>query len=99
MADSRFDEVEASRSKRAKTKMDPSSNPYLAHLYDGSDRNGYSSSMNGSALAGFKRHATTADQAHLAEDGPDNPFSGQPLSSQYFNILRTRRDLPVHKQR
>ena len=26
--------------------------------------------------------------AKKAEDGPNNPFSGKPLSSQYFNILR-----------
>lgn len=59
--------------------------------------------MNGrgnySALAGFPRHRTTAAMAKKAEDGPNNPFNGKPLSTQYFNILKTRRNLPVHAQR
>lgn len=59
--------------------------------------------MNGrstsSALANFPRHKTTTAMANRAEDGPNNPFNGKPLSAQYFNILRTRRNLPVHAQR
>ena len=95
-------------------KEDPKSNPYLAHMYeesaDDTSYNGYSNGygkttnrVNGvsnfSSLARFPRHKSTATMAKKAEDGPNNPFSGQPLSSQYFNILKTRRNLPVHAQR
>ena len=45
------------------------------------------------------RHATTAAMAQEAEAGPTNPYTGQPFSQQYFNILKTRRNLPVHQQR
>ncbi len=100
MADRRPEEQEMSASKRPKTErnMDPTVNPYLAHHYNGND-NGYTIQKNTSLLAHFKRHKTTADLAHAAEDGPNNPFNGAPLSSTYFSILKTRRDLPVHKQR
>ena len=54
---------------------------------------------NGSTFGDLRRHATTAAQAKAAEDGPNNPFTGKPLSQQYFRILKTRRDLPVHAQR
>ena len=105
------------RAKRQKTstaaEMDPKSNPYLAHMYEGAaEENGYANGygngasrnrMNGtqsnSAFAKFQRHSTTADMAKNLEDGPTNAFNGQPLSKQYFNILKTRRDLPVHAQR
>jgi len=104
MADRRPEEQEMSRAKRPKTSdHDPSTNPYLAHMYEDTYGNGYSSpSRNGNGQTGlshFKRHQTTALQAHTAEDGPKNPFNNSPLSQQYFNILKTRRDLPVHKQR
>lgn len=109
MADRRPEEQEMPRSKRPKTgDLDPTSNPYLAHMYSNDEEesyNGYShnGNSNGSSartgLSDFKRHATTAAQAHKAEDGPNNPFNNNPLSKQYFNILKTRRDLPVHKQR
>lgn len=96
-------------------ESDPKSNPYLAHMYEGEEvedkgyngySNGYGKAMNrtngvsdASTLARFPRHKTTAAMAKKAEDGPNNPFNGKPLSSQYFNILRTRRNLPVHQQR
>lgn len=111
MADRRPDEPDTSRAKRARIgDMDPSANPYLAHMYDVekselngtgySARNGSgNSSLTISPLSHLKRHQTTALQAHAAEDGPNNPFSNKPLSSNYFGILKTRRDLPVHKQR
>ncbi|KAK6599038.1 pre-mRNA splicing factor ATP-dependent RNA helicase prp43 [Botrytis cinerea] len=101
MADRRPEEVEMSRAKRARTDdMDPKTNPYLAHMYE-EESNGWGNGSNdaGSGLSNFKRHHTTAAQAHEAEDGPANPFNEKPLSKQYFNILKTRRDLPVHKQR
>lgn len=95
-----------------KKENDPKSNPYLAHMYEEEDSgyNGYSNGYgkganrtNGvsdaSSLARFPRHKTTAAMATKAEDGPNNPFSGQPLSKQYFNILKKRRELPVHQQR
>jgi len=99
----------------AKKENDPKSNPYLAHMYKEEDEeevgyNGYSNGYgkgtirtNGvsdsSTLARLPRHKTTATMATNAENGPNNPFSGQPLSKQYFNILKTRRNLPVHQQR
>ena len=52
-----------------------------------------------SRLQDFKRHMTTAKDARVMEDGPQNPFTGQALSQQYMNILKTRRGLPVHAQR
>lgn len=51
------------------------------------------------SMAGMPRHKTTAAMVRKAEDGPNNPFSGKPLSKQYFNILKARRGLPVHAQR
>lgn len=65
------------------------SNPYLSHWNDESS----------SDLQSFKRHATTAQQAQAAEDGPQNPFNGKPLSNKYMSILKVRRNLPVHQQR
>lgn len=53
----------------------------------------------GSAMANMPRHKTTADMARGAEDGPNNPYNGKPLSKKYFNILEQRRGLPVHAQR
>ena len=101
--------MEGGRNKRQKTspvETDPQANPYLAHMYDPNENsysNGSGNKMNGSSnrspLRGFVRHKTTVDQATKAENGPSNPFNGQPLSKQYFNILHTRRALPVHQQR
>lgn len=103
--------VEEPRFKRQKTNdMDPKANPYLAHMYEdsvesSSYRNGYEKQIrsNGTGkntvLTTFTRHATTAAMAKEAEDGPNNPFSGKPLSPQYISILKARRNLPVHAQR
>jgi len=114
MADRRPEAQEMSRAKRPKTEdLDPATNPYLAHMYEVQDNDSYSNGYNGyssqngnsngaltrTGLSDFKRHATTALQAHKAEDGPNNPLNNAPLSKQYFNILKTRRELPVHKQR
>lgn len=78
--------------------MDPRSNPYLAHMYE-NETNGVDGAGEGSALAGFQRHKTTAAMAKKAEDSSLNPFNGRQASSKYFSILKTRRDLPVHAQR
>jgi hypothetical protein len=101
MADRHPEDQEMSAAKRVKTEgnIDPTSNPYLAHHYNGNGHGYASAQRNTSLLAHFKRHNTTAEQAHVAEDGPNNPFNSVPLSSTYFSILKTRRDLPVHKQR
>ena len=82
--------VRLKRQKTSSNGTNPSDNPYLAHLYP---------SQNGSPLEGFRRHATTAAEATIAENGPYNPFTSEKLSSEYFTILKTRRDLPVHVQR
>ncbi len=100
-----------SRFKRQKMSDEDRANPYLAHMYEDEAQNGvdlshsksngraaYSNGTNG-ALSSLKRHATTAKQAKVAEDGPQNPFTGGTLSPRYFSILKTRRDLPVHAQR
>ena len=85
-----------------KKKIKAEDNPYLAHWNgNGNNSNG---AINGklpvgSALRHFQRRETTAKQAHDAEDGDNNPFTGEPHSQQYFAILKTRRNLPVHKQR
>ncbi|KAF3385110.1 Pre-mRNA-splicing factor ATP-dependent RNA helicase PRP43 [Penicillium rolfsii] len=95
MVDRRSDSEDGVRAKRQKTDaVDPENNPYLAHMYE--DTNGANKT---SALAKFKRHQTTAALAKKAEDGEINPFSGQPFSTKYFSILKSRRDLPVHAQR
>lgn len=93
-------------------ELDPKANPYLAHMYEDPPeeddyQNEYIKPMkrnNGvgggaSALSNFPRHATDAAMAKKVEDGPNNPFNGKPLSKQYFKILETRRNLPVHAQR
>lgn len=95
MVDRRSDPEDGARAKRQKMDAgDPKDNPYLAHMYE--DSNG---ADKGSPLAKLKRHQTTAATAKKAEDGDINPFSGNPFSSKYFSILKTRRDLPVHAQR
>jgi pre-mRNA-splicing factor ATP-dependent RNA helicase DHX15/PRP43 len=84
--------VRVKRQKTSNDTTDPRANPYLAHLYE-------NEKQAASAFSRFKRHATTAEDARAAEDGPNNPFTGKPLSNRYFSILETRRNLPVHAQR
>jgi pre-mRNA-splicing factor ATP-dependent RNA helicase DHX15/PRP43 len=102
--------VPAKRQKMSTEPTDPRSNPYLAHMYESPDTNGYSNGystpprkMNGALhegpLSQFQRHKTTSAQAKKVEDGQVNPFTGQPFSQRYISILKTRRDLPVHAQR
>ncbi|KAF1999526.1 pre-mRNA-splicing factor ATP-dependent RNA helicase PRP43 [Amniculicola lignicola CBS 123094] len=98
-----FDDDSSGRVKRVKIEqngtsdMDPKKNPYLAHQYN--DVSKYASNASGDPLANFKRHATTAKQAKIAEDGPKNAFTGTNLSPRYFSILKKRRELPVYEQR
>ncbi|OGM42204.1 pre-mRNA-splicing factor ATP-dependent RNA helicase PRP43 [Aspergillus bombycis] len=103
MVDHRSDSEEGSRAKRQKmdkTGTDPKDNPYLAHMYADTSSNGNEwVEDKDSPFAKVKRHQSTAAQAQKIEDGDINPFSGQPYSSKYFSILKTRRDLPVHAQR
>ena len=102
--------VPAKRQKMSSESTDPRSNPYLAHMYEATDTNGYGNGystpprrmngvVNGGPLSELQRHKTTAALAKKAEDGQVNPFTGEALSQRYFSILKTRRDLPVHAQR
>ncbi|KAI0479470.1 P-loop containing nucleoside triphosphate hydrolase protein [Xylariaceae sp. FL0804] len=95
-----------SYTKRIKTEAaedsKPTNNPYLAHWNtEPNGKNGFTdgASPAGSAFRDFKRRETTAQQAFAAESGDNNPFTGEPHSQQYFNILKARHNLPVHKQR
>ncbi|PNS18406.1 pre-mRNA-splicing factor ATP-dependent RNA helicase PRP43 [Sphaceloma murrayae] len=108
MADKRFRSEDVNPAKRQ--KMDPSDNPYLAHMREdaangygnesnGKSRGSYNGKAAGSAIPGMLRHQTTSKLAKVAEDGPANPFTGRQLSDRYFSILKTRRNLPVHQQR
>ncbi|ANB16038.1 DEAH-box ATP-dependent RNA helicase PRP43 [Sugiyamaella lignohabitans] len=73
------------------------SNPYLAHLEN--EKDSTVSNENATGISGIIRHESTAAQANKAEDGPLNPFNGKSLSQKYFDILKVRRNLPVHLQR
>lgn len=75
------------------------SNGYNNGYGHGEGRNKANGVSQSTGLAGFPRHSTTAAMAMKVEDGPNNPFTGKPLSKQFFNILKTRRGLPVHAQR
>ncbi|KAL2002397.1 hypothetical protein VTN02DRAFT_6863 [Thermoascus thermophilus] len=105
MVEKRIDTEAGSRVKRQKTEkaeIDPRDNPYLAHMFPeetASSQKWTDGAWEGSPFAKFKRHQTTAAMAREAEDGELNPFNGKPFSSNYFSILKTRRDLPVHAQR
>ncbi|KAI1088946.1 P-loop containing nucleoside triphosphate hydrolase protein [Rostrohypoxylon terebratum] len=96
-------DVEAStkRVKREDTEDSKPSkyNPYLAHWSNGNGDEDSDRLPKGSPLAHFERRMTTAKQAFEAENSDNNPFTGEPHSQQYFNILKSRRNLPVHKQR
>ncbi|KAE8133347.1 hypothetical protein BDV38DRAFT_258610 [Aspergillus pseudotamarii] len=103
MVDRRSDSEDGLRAKRQKMDKagtDPKDNPYLAHMYADASSNGNEwAADKDSPFAKVKRHQSTAAQAQKIEDGDINPFNGQPYSSKYFSILKTRRDLPVHAQR
>lgn len=80
-----------------KGEEDEKYNPYLAHMYEDESSNGAPSAN--SAFAGMTIRQTTAKQAERVEDMDTNAFTGEPHSQKYFQILQTRRDLPVNKQR
>ncbi|KAG4305213.1 hypothetical protein PORY_001383 [Pneumocystis oryctolagi] len=76
-------------------------NPYLSHLKTNEyqqKHNAYSNNYN-SLWANFRKHQSTAEQAQKIENGPINPFTGLEFTEKYFNILKKRRQLPVHAQR
>jgi pre-mRNA-splicing factor ATP-dependent RNA helicase DHX15/PRP43 len=92
--------------KHKKAKTDETDggkkNPYLAHMYEEENGNGNgSASRNGAgdAFADFIPRQTTAKQAEDVEDLDYNAFTGKQHTKKYFDILKSRRDLPVHKQR
>lgn len=93
-----MDDSFAKDSKRVKTngkeKM-ADYNPYLAHQYEDAGNGGDHESI----LDTFERQKTTAKQHTEAEDVDINPWTNKPRTQQYFNILKTRRDLPVQQQR
>ena len=108
------DHLAESHTEPYKKENDPKSNPYLAHMYEEEEQdpnfNSYSYGYSRPALkttnssydptpSRIPRHKSTAAMAVKAENGPNNPFNGSRLSPQYFNILKTRRNLPVHQQR
>ncbi|KAF8418072.1 pre-mRNA splicing factor ATP-dependent RNA helicase Prp43 [Tirmania nivea] len=86
---------------KGETTTEDRANPYLAHMFDNSEpaQNGNGGSHGSVTMQGFTRHQTTAEMAHAVEDGPLNPFNGKLLSQKYFDILKLRRNLPVHLQR
>lgn len=73
-------------------------NPYLAHMYENDDASNGAQSAN-SAFKGMTIRKTTAKQAEKVEDMDTNAFTGETHSQKYFQIMQTRRDLPVNKQR
>ena len=46
-----------------------------------------------------KRHLTTADYGNKLGEGTNNPFTGNEFSDKYFDILKIRKELPIHQQR
>ncbi|KAG9290544.1 hypothetical protein G9A89_020914 [Geosiphon pyriformis] len=72
-------------------------NPYLAHLPK-KQRLVLATNAR-SPLDGFIPGKTNSEQASKAEDGPINPFTSRAFSPEYYKILTSRRNLPVHAQR
>lgn len=65
----------------------PSATPQVMDVHDGGE------------FSGVQRYNTTAESAQQLENKARNPFTGASFSQQYFDILKIRRDLPVHTQR
>ncbi|KAG4301024.1 hypothetical protein PCANB_002638 [Pneumocystis canis] len=76
-------------------------NPYLSHLKMNSQNPRINTNMNDFNFLwkNFKRHQSTAERAQKLENGPTNPFNCVAFSDKYFNILKKRKQLPVHAQR
>jgi len=73
-------------------------NPYLAHLSNkkkgGISKDGVSSAVH--PLHGWAPRKVTGEQARKAMDGDVNPFTKQPVSATYKQIMEVRRKLPVY---
>lgn len=65
-------------------------NPYLAH----NDASGSSDAP----LSGWIPRKVSEKQVDKAMNGATNPFTLQPHSSRYYDILAARKKLPVHQQ-
>ncbi|KAI8920799.1 P-loop containing nucleoside triphosphate hydrolase protein [Powellomyces hirtus] len=79
--------TDGSSSKKDFTPIDENAvkgNPYLAH-HD--------------ILPTLIPGKTTSKQAEAYENAEKNLFTGRPFTQKYRDILNTRRNLPVHKQR
>ncbi|TPX62246.1 hypothetical protein PhCBS80983_g00454 [Powellomyces hirtus] len=79
--------TDGSSSKKDFTPIDESAvkgNPYLAH-HD--------------VLPTLIPGKTTSKQAEAYENAEKNLFTGRPFTQKYRDILKTRQNLPVHKQR
>ncbi|SCW00550.1 LAFE_0C06678g1_1 [Lachancea fermentati] len=50
-------------------------------------------------FSNLTRHKTTAAQANELENAKINPFTGRDFTPKYFDILKIRKELPVHAQR
>ncbi|KAG1722881.1 P-loop containing nucleoside triphosphate hydrolase protein [Suillus paluster] len=78
-------------------------NPYLAHRRP-TKSHATSNSLNGASassrepLFGFVPRMVNADQVRQALENDLNPFTKQPHTAQYKNILEARRKLPVFAQ-
>lgn len=79
-------------------------NPYAAHLDSPQQQQQQQRGSNGAAtngsnpLDGWITRKVVGKQVEAAMDGPINPFTARPHSQRYFEILKQRKNLPVHQQ-
>ncbi|KAG2142414.1 P-loop containing nucleoside triphosphate hydrolase protein [Suillus clintonianus] len=82
----------------------PKKNPYLAHRHPTGRATSGTSNFNGAnassrqPLFGFLPRNVTADRVHLALEHDLNPFTEQPHTAQYKEILEARKKLPIFAQ-
>ena len=88
MSELKRNSADHDETSRKKPKM-ADKNPYLAHLEPDESN----------PLASLERRNTTAAAVEKIENLSHNVFTHREHSQKYFQILQTRRDLPVHKQR
>ena len=70
-------------------------NPYLAHRATSMKGvSGVSGAIH--PLHGWSPRKVTAEQVRKVMDDDVNPFTKQPVSSQYKNIMEARKNLPVY---